>query len=618
MTEKKKQIENYIFKEIKSDFNLNGYNDQEIKDSISLFFQFLLCNNEVDPNFKRWNQFDDTFVDKFSKYFENPSNNSSDVHSLLKSVEPILGKLLYLIKKKEFLELLNKRDYLGLGAYINNLDLNPKIWIKDSNNDYNLAESDTNEEKMSDINWKHFAINIPSKIEKIRSGECKLTNTIEDEKKFVRHIITTILVKNCESHDYNKYSNSQRVEYFTSFLITLIYTTFKWKDEIQQEINKIPFLESSRINHTDYLNGIIQKHQIIAEKYVELYLEENQDIGRDTITLRSGKICDVLDKLHENRMVIWSGAGMGKTSSLIYLVYTEAKNRLKSRENFAIPVFLELNKLDAEKTLKDIIKTRLKVDNNQLDQLFASNQIKLYIDALNEIRTIDEQLRSQRYREIDEIQKEYKDLFLIVTNRPPEDGIPIIGGIPVFHLKPLTEEGIEELIHKYCTENNILNQDLINKVNYTISSNSRLKKIIQCPFLLVTIINLTKNGTEIKANEYLIIHSFINELFRREKQEKMDERLDVRKVQELLKYFAFKIYEKYKNSSSVSSKDAEEIFNQCNDERNLDYDTGYALYKLAIPLGILEMAKEDYKETIGFAHAKYQEYFKALYDDDQE
>jgi hypothetical protein len=317
---------------------------------------------------------------------------------------------------------------------------------------------------------------------------------------------------------------------------------------------------------------------------------------------RKGTVND-LRKNHviEKRMLIWGDAGMGKSTTLEFLAYTDAEEKL--RDNKAkLPVYIPLGLLtDKNISLKQSIFNKIGVDNNIGDRMLKEGKINLFLDAVNEIpRDDNNQLKTLRQREIQNLLSEYKNTFIIISNRPQDENIFV--GVPVFQLQKMDKEQIILFLKRNTEGNEGIAKLILDEIN----KDERLEKIIKTPLMLSRLIEIVKAKGEIPKSEGEIIEKFIYSLYQREQQEKKDANFDTKKIHRLLRYLGYESLEKKDTNSGMTEDEVLNYFVRCKEKYSFIIDTSYVL-EIATQLGILEKRDEMYT----FAHQAYQDYFHA-------
>ena len=231
-------------------------------------------------------------------------------------------------------------------------------------------------------------------------------------------------------------------------------------------------------------------------------------------------------------MMIWGEAGMGKSTTLEYLSYIDAQKRLENSKA-CIPVLILLGLLTSpEYNIERYICEKLKINKTEYEILLEEGKLNLFIDGLNEIPN-DSILKTLRMREIKSLIDNYPNTFIIITNRPQENR-DFNDKIPIFNLIKLNFNEIKDYIKKTVDDEEI--KQILYK---SIDGNKRFVKIINTPLILSRLIEIVKYKKEVPQSEGDIIAEFLNCLFTREKQEKQDSRLDIKKMKYLLRMISY-------------------------------------------------------------------------------
>jgi len=499
-------------------------------------------------------------------------NGKSDIQSFFTDfarIEPFIRKVYYLINPTDYNQLVIKKA--GLGTFINKMRLNP------GNIDFD-----------NDI----------------------ISNLI-GSPDFGEHLFRTYNLRNIESHQCEDWTNRELYENIESILVIYLYVTHSFSgllkpilDSFKEEkgpdfkvyLDNVKFNFKARLGRFVHIKG--QEDIKISQGYVVENISEQSDERAE----RKGTVNDLRkNKVPEKRMIIWGDAGMGKSTTLEYLAYIDADDKLKNSNN-KLPVYIPLGLLtDKNISLKQSIFSKIGVDPDYGEKMLANGEINLFLDAVNEIpRDQQNQLKTLRQREIHNLLTEYKKTFIIISNRPQDENI--FKGLPVFLLQKMDREQIKLFINKNTEGNTIIATKLLNE----IKNDERLEKIIKTPLMLSRLIEIVKLKGEIPKSEGEIIDRFIFSLYQREKEEKKDANFDTKKIHRLLRYLGYESLEKKDTNSGMNEDEILNYFVECKNKYGFDTDTIYVL-DISTQLGILEKRDDMYT----FAHQAYQDYFHA-------
>lgn len=482
-------------------------------------------------------------------------------------VEPYLRKVLYITNPTKLSEL--ESNKAGLGAFINVLRLNP------NRIDF---ENDSIE--------NHFG-----------------------SSNFGEHIFRTYKLRNIESHQCENWTNRELYENIESVLTIYLYATKQFANALKPIVEGA--YKEKEPDFKTYLEGVKENFKYRIGRFIHIKGHEDIRLSQgyvveriaeqDTEKIeRKGTVND-LRKNHvsEKRMLIWGDAGMGKSTTLEYLAYFDAEEKLRDNKT-KLPVYIPLGLLtDKNISLKQSIFNKIGVDNNIGDRMLKEGKINLFLDAVNEIpRDDNNQLKTLRQREIQNLLNEYKNTFIIISNRPQDENIFV--RIPVFQLQKMDKEQIKLFLKKNTEGNEGIAKLILDEIN----KDERFEKNIKTPLLLSRLIEIVKAKGEIPKNEGEIIEKFIFSLYKREQQEKKDANFDIMKIHRLLRYLGYESLEKKDTNSGMTEDEVLNYFVRCKEKYSFVIDTSYVL-EIATQLGILE--KRDGLYT--FAHQAYQDWF---------
>lgn len=476
-------------------------------------------------------------------------------------IEPFFKKLLFLIDQQSFRTLNTQKK--GLAHFINHLGLNPlNIYVG--------------------------------------------TAQIEDHiggPNFIEHLIRIYKLRNTESHACEDWPSKELFENVESILVVYLFAINEHKDVILELVNPIP-------NVNSYLTDVVDNfekwqsrfvHIMGKEKFeeIDLYaLESDEWIGiqDEEIPLREGRIDDLRNSIVENRMVILGEPGMGKSTTLQYLAYRDAKQIIQNSDTTTkIPVFIELKLISKDDNIFNVICKKLKLTKNDTRSLLENEKLSIFLDGLNEvIKDIRKQIRV----DILNFMTSFSKLSILITSRPLAYSNEF-DGMPVFVLQKLDSAQIQEFLVKNCQLPNIRRV-----INMEIDANPKFAKIIRVPLMLRMLINvaISSNG-QIPPNKVLIIKRFIDGLYKRE-NEKVSMDFDYRIIHRLLCYLGFKSRELKGSNAGMRIEEIDAVLERRIEQSRFKINV-YEFVDIAKDLNILV---ED-QNKLSFIHELYQEYY---------
>jgi hypothetical protein len=487
-------------------------------------------------------------------------------------IEPYLRKILYITNPSKLGEL--ESNKAGLGAFINALRLNPNRIDFDNDRIENLFGA----------------------------------------SNFGEHIFRTYKLRNIESHQCENWTNRELYENIESVLTIYLYATKQFANTLKP-IVEVAYKEKEPDFKT-YLEGVKENFKSRIGRFIHIKGHEDIRLSQgyvveriteqDTEKIeRKGTVNDLRKKhVSEKRMLIWGDAGMGKSTTLEYLAYVDAVEKLQENKN-KLPVYIPLGLLtDKNISLKQSIFNKMGVDSNIGDRMLKEGKITLFLDAVNEIpRDDNNQLKTLRQREIQNLLSDYKNTFIIISNRPQDENIFV--GVPVFQLQKMDKEQIK-LFLKRNTEGYEGYEGIAKLILDEINKDERLEKIIKTPLMLSRLIEIVKEKGEIPKSEGEIIGEFIRSLYKREKLEKKDANFNTKQIDRMLRYLGYESLEKKDTNSGMTEDEVLNYFVRCKEKYSFIIDTSYVI-EIVTQLGILEKRDDMYT----FAHQAYQDYFHA-------
>ncbi len=223
----------------------------------------------------------------------------------------------------------------------------------------------------------------------------------------------------------------------------------KYKEEL------IPTAE----HFQEYLERTYDKYSIINTlvlhntrlKLKDIYVAQTlvkEDLYKsDEIKAKIDKIPVALIKEYK-KILITDTAGMGKSTITRRMFIDLIDNGLGE---VGIPIYVELNKLNKERTIIKEIQEGLdslsqKFDGNLLLKLIQTGGFIFFFDGYDEISIAD---RMEVTKDIQSfISKAGTNNYYILTSRP-EDGLTSFGDFQSFKIKALTKKEAFELLKKY-------------------------------------------------------------------------------------------------------------------------------------------------------------------------
>lgn len=573
MLEKWQHIKVLLSKEHKETFeNANLLSNCSFEEILDVFYQFLIHKT----NYADLSSLAKGILNPLEDCYNEDlpvSKSRSSLTTLSTNIEPFLKKLLSIIDSNELNRLLNpprqrnsrrSRPRTGITWYANALYLN-----KDN------------------INW-----NPQQLAEDYKNGTLPCTF-------ITKHLVCTYLTRNEESHAIYELKGQKVFEYRDSISITLLYsiiehyTILKNYLEDSHKIKRVlkPYFKSLVDDHGHWQQSFVHINGKRVWKNMNLQLKRihTNNTPQTQQNLEEGTIKE-LRKVF-SKMVLLGDAGLGKTTTMQFLTYEDAKLLLSNPEQqINIPIYVELKYLQ-EESIQQAIFEELKnyIGKEEIEELLTQGNVSILLDGLNEITSSQ---KEKRIKELHKFLRKYPKSDIIVSTRPLDYHGNFRATIP-FALQPLSDERIKEFLNKNASKET---QSIIKQ---RVITNPRLEKVIRSPFILTKLILVVEEDGEIPTSETFLIHKFIEKLY--EWQNEKDISFNNYVTHQLLSSLALKIQEKYETNKGVKQNDIMGIW------RVKEQDSFFLskTLKTVIELNILVKKGNKYS----FTHHIYQEYF---------
>lgn len=194
-------------------------------------------------------------------------------------------------------------------------------------------------------------------------------------------------------------------------------------------------------------------------------------------------------------ILITDTAGMGK-STIMKTIFLDSIHR-----NIGIPLFIELRRLNKNKTILDEIKEQLNSINKQFDselllELLAEGGFILILDGYDEIALSDKDSVTSNLQEF--ISKASNNRFFITSR--PEKTLSSFGNFQEFKISPLNKKEAFELLRKYDNQGPISNL-LIKKLQEQEMGN--IEEFLTNPLLVSLLFTAFEHKQAIPFKKYL-------------------------------------------------------------------------------------------------------------------
>ncbi len=373
-------------------------------------------------------------------------------------------------------------------------------------------------------------------------------------------------IRNEEAHSVRLLSPTQEWQYVRDLLILYLEVAGHYEQKLATEINRTDLMKETRVE--EYLKEMKENYEKEAsEKYLKYIVLD----GRQTNTNSKESLVSLIRKNDNCKIKIIGNAGMGKTTTLKYLAYTdilESKGRT--------PIFLELREVSmVENNILEMIgnKNHLNCKEEMVKKILENGYINLYIDGINELYDTD--LKKNVVNQINSIITTYPKTKVILTDRE-SNKITVTDNVLTYIIEQLDDNKIKEFIKN----NTNGDTELSNKVQKLVDSNDSIKNMVRIPFRLYKLITIMLRGKDIPktVEEFDIL--FRNAIIEREVEDKASQDAD-----NLLMYLENIIS---LNQKEYSRSELIEVISYTIKDRNLSNTASDDIIRLLLDLHIME------------------------------
>ena len=411
-------------------------------------------------------------------------------------IEPFLRKILFMVNHTEYVNQTDEKN--GLAKVIKTLGLN---------DDYIDLENA----------YKEYGI-----------------------RNFYYHLSNAYQLRNVESH----YCSEVGANKLLTLLESVIIVYLKAIDINSSAIKK--WFDRNNKSLISYINGIKSDFKKWNQRFVPINGKEQfHEIALYAIEykpqkdskneeLREGEIEQLRKDLianKQNQMIIMGEAGIGKTTTMMYLAYNDA-------DSGKLPIYIELKLLISSESLESVLRRKTQGLSDNFESLMQSTNTCVFLDGLNELLP---SIRDQIYREIVNLIRRFPKAFFMISSRPQNyDGE--LGSIPSFILQKMDNLKIGEFLRKN-TDRKDVRDIILNAIE-----KPEWLKILGTPLILFMLIRVVSIENELPDDKNKIIIRFIKSLYYREKEK--DYSFDKDYFHALLCHLAFECIDQIGNTNS--------------------------------------------------------------------
>lgn len=356
-----------------------------------------------------------------------------------------------------------------------------------------------------------------------------------------------------------------------------------------------------QVNADDYIKNIISSYEknmkngfkfisVKWSKKAENILDPGTDHGSD---VSMNTIKNSLGS--EKHLMLLGEAGCGKTTSIEYLEYMDAKEWKNNSMN-PLPVMIRLSDAtDLYFSIEDQICAMLDIPVNYCQKLLSQGSISLYLDGVNEMIASNE-VKKKVVIQIEKMLAQYPNTYMVITDRENVE-VKISTRVPTFYLRQMDKDDITSYISQKADSNSQLTSAIVSYAVKMIENG-----VAFTPIVLNFLFDYAKTNNHMPETSTDFFKAYIKSLFRRENEEKKDINAAPGRLDSLLMYLAIHMPEE-----GMANVEVLRIFAKCKQILGLEeLDTRVCL-NLALQLGVLE----ENDERITFANDDFQGCFLA-------
>lgn len=369
-----------------------------------------------------------------------------------------------------------------------------------------------------------------------------------------------------------------------------------------------------------YLDAIIERFRQWQEFFVHIrgkqIVEINllaREVNNPLHSVREGTIEELRELISksEKRMMVLGDPGMGKSTSMQYLVQKDAQ-KLKdgnqpSQEN-RIPVYIELRFVTDSifdlivEEISEYLVLEPKNSGKIIENMLLKGVFSIFLDGLNE--TVKDK-SDKIWREIQSFYKKYPECVYLVSSRPEEYRRRPMSLMPVFNLEPMRKEQQEEFLDRNTSA------EVKRLISETLTSYPNLENFLGVPLLLFMLIRVVEQTGEVPKNDNQIIKTFLEGIYLSEEQKNRN--FNSRQMDILFAYLAENYFKDYGGNAKLPYRKVAEYLRIKIQTEGFDLQSLEVLNKM-VELQILDFSQERYS----FKHQLFLDYFALKYETDFE
>ena len=528
----------FIIREVSSD---KGRLNEYVISNVEIKIHCLELALRVSENLERLANLKNSIADHLNEIADNP--NALNLEKIQKVAQ-------YL---EVFIYLKDPTYYKGINGFNGNLSNETVKEVKKSgqmNNSLSIPEALKKLEILSNEQYNNLRQNYKNPFQ---------YQTFSPEMKIYANLY---YLRNEVSHADRDLSITQKWEYLKEILIVYLEVAGKFRKNLEKELNRINL--NDKTNAQNYMKKIIKDYE--QRPYFEYIALDGKEKNKENQVIT---LVDMIKQNNNCRIKLLGNAGMGKTSTILYLAYLDALNF-----NNRVPVLVSLKDIDESTTILNIManKEHLDCQESVLKELLENGYINAYFDGINEIS--NEEIRRRIVKELNDFIVNYDKVKIILTDREINN-ITVTDNVKPYIIEKLTDDKIKLFVKK-----NTENKDLADLILEHIFNDNNLKELVRVPFRLYKLIQIISMDGNIPKDALEFDEFFKLAIIEREVKEK-----NVAEARNLT-YFIKAIMD---SKEEIYQRDyLLDIVSDAINKRNLSNENSDKVIDLLQELGILE------------------------------
>jgi len=351
-----------------------------------------------------------------------------------------------------------------------------------------------------------------------------------------------------------------------------------------------------------------------VKEYIELMgTEVIEQHGHEMRKAEIDKVTVLYDKIPEKQMMLLGTAGMGKTTTLLFLARKIATYNLDKnhKDKKAIPVYITLAAFDKEEQrIEEEIARKTDRSIEFVENYLKEGKFAIFIDGFNELlHTVSTKFE----RSIQIFIDRYPKAKIVIASRPTAyENIAFkqAGNADLESRKPirafLIKEMKDDMIEKFITKNYDKPEDAKDLLA-KIRQNEKLEKMLGNPLYLFELIQIYAPEKQIPNSTDALTGKFLESKYQREKSRNTEFKKDI--FHEIMSLYSQTVYlDIGEDNPHVAQKIAWKIVEKELAEHKISSKT---FFEWALSLNIL-FRQKDSIEKYFFTHQSYFSYYYSI------